>query len=116
MKPLMRALLPAATALVVGLGLALPAQAAASTCYFSIVRLGNDSCTTATIPANRNGHYVYLEVSSGARWEVYDVVTDVRVGTGQTGLRFKRKTIFGLYGSYKLEAHGLAGYATLNNT
>lgn len=95
---------------------AAPVAAEASSCFASVVKFGNDACTTGSVGANASGHFVHVSVSSFAHWEVFDTVTNVTVGSGQIGALGLERTIFGLFGRYKLELHSFAAHGTINNT
>jgi hypothetical protein len=102
------------TALVAGT--TTPALAESISCSFAIPKLGSDSCTTGSVAANSSGHFVFVSVSPGIHWEVFDITNNVVVGSGQAGILGVRRTIFGLFSRYKLELHGLVGHGTINNT
>ena len=105
--------LAAAATLAAG---ATPAMAEASSCIASIIKLGNDGCTTGSVGANPSGHFVHVDITGDAHWEVIDVANGIRVWVGQTGLSGISKTIFGLFARYQLELHSLAARGTINNT
>jgi hypothetical protein len=96
-----------------------PVMAESVACTASIIKLGNDTCTTGNIAANASGHFVHVSISgASAHWNVDDTVTGVTVGSGQTGtVSGLERTIFGLFGRYTLTIGSFVGaHGILNNT
>lgn len=93
-----------------------PASAASASCRI-IPSLGGGYCETATIAANRSGHFVRFYVSPGSTYKVKDIATGATLATGTAGLRGKSQTIFGLYGQeYQLRVdHAVGGFGYINN-
>ncbi len=93
-----------------------PASAASASCrIYPAVDSGH--CETATIAANRSGHFVRFYVSPGSTYKVKDMTTGAVLATGTAGLRGKSQTIFGLYGQeYQLYvSHAVGGFGYINN-
>ncbi|HLM47173.1 MAG TPA: hypothetical protein VK458_25120, partial [Myxococcaceae bacterium] len=81
-----------------------PAQAASNTCRM----LKKRDCTTTSVRANPNGHFVHIDVSPRVSYIVYDSDNGVAVKRGRSAAVGTRQTITGLYGRYHVKAKALS--------
>jgi hypothetical protein len=73
------------------------------------------SCTTGAIGAG-SGHHIYFEVGGNSSYTVQDIITNMVIAGGSTGLGTHSETVSGLYGYYKVEASGIDTFAYISNT
>jgi hypothetical protein len=83
-----------------------PALAASNTCTMFTKRI---SCTTKSVRANPNGHFVHIEVSPRVSYTVYDSDNGVAVKSGRSSVVGNSQTITGLYGRYHVKARSWTG-------
>lgn len=108
----------AATSLVLPVG---SAHAASNTCWMAILPRSHNSCTTTSVSANPNGHFVHINISPRVAYRVIDSSNGAVVSSGTSGLLGTRKTITGLYSRYHIKAElpgplsGPNAFATIDN-
>lgn len=93
--------------------------AASSYCFYpDPFSLSVKSCKTGSVPANKNGHFIYFEVSSYTHYYVRDQETGKLVRQGIASWNGTSGLVFGLYGNeYTVEIRDApAGKAYINNT
>jgi len=103
---------------LVGLSCALGAgvaHAGAASCTASTSRLGNQTCTTSSVPANPRGRFVHVSIVGEADWEVVEVATGIVVDHGHTTPRGLDRTIVELTGRYALRLGSRAARGTITN-
>jgi len=112
-------LVMAATSLFSPFSLAKPAFAASNTCWMLRPPW---KCTTTSVSANPNGHFIHIDIAPRVAYRVVDSDNGVVVNSGTSSWFGTRKTITGLYGHYHIKAKtvqllGLMNwqFATINN-
>lgn len=91
------------------LGISFAATAALAAGSLNLVGAASESChtqfsvpvcTTDSIPANAQNHFVHVSVGPFQTWSVHDVGNGVQVGHGTNGILGTERTITGLFGRY----------------
>jgi hypothetical protein len=92
-----------------------PAVAASNTCWMVTEPW---KCTTNSVSANAQAHFVHIDISPRVEYVVVDSNNGVVVNSGTSGWTGTRKTIIGLYSRYHIKAKAVGpfrAFATISN-